>query len=594
MPREPFVWLEIDMDGCGRTFGQGACPAVLGSVSEAGLIERKCWNTFATCRAPAAFLHDRAFRTLRYCQPRSNPPMGVVYWPAMDGEPSEYSASVNIAGSDSDLSAFGRRATVSVTLTDFPDHDRLIDPYQAERVSGAAQANGVGYDPASRGTHFGRLKRRWPHYSGRPLRVCHGYMSDGQLVDVTTRHYVITNISGPDESGRVVIEGSDVLDLADDKRTAAPAASNGVLLEPIEANSTTLTLTPTGVGDREYPASGRARIGSEIVQYTRSGDVVTLTGRGLSKTERASHSAGDTFQVVLSFRNARIDNVVRQLLLTAGVDSSFIPFAAWQSEVNRWLSGTTVTRDITEPTGIKALISSLVPLGFSVWWESETQTIRLKANRPVDGDPIWDLSDRNNHLAVEITDDDKKRVADVLFWTVQKDPTKSATSTDNYARVWSASDLTARAPFAYGSGEVKSYTCPWLNEGADAIVRVAARRLLKRFDTTPKYATLTLDAKDRHIRLTDVIRLTTAGLQDETGATETALYQVTQRSEAKAGERIRIVAQSYQFSGRFGYATPNDSPTYLMAAPAQRDPGMFACDPVTLRMPNGDPPYEAI
>lgn len=592
MSREPFVWIEIDVDGCALDFGVGACPAVLG-----GEVARKCYRLYDTCRVPgrAAFQHQKVFRTLRYCQPRSTTPKGATWFPVMQGQPSEFSATVNIAGSDSDLSAFGRRATVSVTLTDFRDHERLLDPYQAQRVSGAAQADGVGYDPYSRGTHFGKLKARWPYYAGRPLRVNFGYLVNGLPTEVSTRHYVLTNVSGPDESGKVVISGSDVLDLADDKRTRVPEASNGKLVTDIEADATVLTLSPEGVGDLEYEASGRARIGSELVDYTRSGDVFTLTARGVNRTAAAAHKALDTFQRVKSYVNARVDHVIADLLTEAGVDATFLPITEWEAEVDRWLSGTRITRDITEPTGIKTLMSTIVPLGFSLWWEGADQDIRLKANRPVDGDQIWDVDDRNSILDVSITEDDKQRASAVLFWTVQKDPTKSASSGDNYSRTWAAGDPSALEAWRYGSGAVKNFYCPWLETGADGIVRVAARRLLRRFEKTPKRIEVELDAaRFAGIRLTDVIRVRTSGLQDETGLEQTALYQVISRSEPKPGERIKIIAQSYQFDGRFAYATPIDAPNYLAASPAQRDPGMFAADPITKLMPNGDSPYEAI
>ncbi|MBJ2154088.1 hypothetical protein [Paracoccus sp. IB05] len=124
---------------------------------------------------------------------------------------------------------------------------------------------------------------------------------------------------------------------------------------------------------------------------------------------------------------------------------------------------------------------------------------------------------------------------------------------------------------------------------------MAARRLLRCFEKTPKRIEVELNVKRfAGIRLTDVIRVRTSGLQDETGLEPTALNQVISRSEPKPGERINIIAQSYQFEGRFAYATANDAPGYLAASVAQCDPGMFACDPGTKLMPNGDPPYEAI
>jgi len=588
--REAFSWIEIDVDGCSRVFGVAGCTAALGVDG----VTRKCFNTFNTCRKTAVYNHLPIFRTLRYCQPRSSIPKGATFFPVLIGEPSEFSATVNIAGSDGDLSAFGRRATISARFMDFPDHDRYTDPYQQERLSGDAQADGVGYPPFERGTHFAKLKSRWPFYAGRAMRRHDGFIENGAIVDVTIRHYVLTNMSGPGDNAHVTVEGSDVLDFADDKRTRVPSASRGQLLEDIGLGPSSFTLTPAGIGNIDYPVAGRARIGSEFADYTRTADEITLTSRGVSQTVEATHRAKDTFQIVLSYDGARIDDVVSELLLEAGVPAAFLPLADWAAEINRWMSGTQVTRDIGEPTGVKALISSLVPLGFSLWWDAAVQKIKLKANRPVDGDMIWDLSDFSTNLDIEIAEDDKKRVAEVLFWTVQKTPAGSATDTNNYDRTWVASDPSAREEWRYRTGQVKSYVCPWLNGGSDAVVRVAARRLLKRFDTSPMYAKITLDAMWSAIQLTDVVRLRTSGLQDDTGAERTALFQVIQRSEPSAGQLIQIVVQSYQFAGRFAFATPNDSPDYDAATSAQRDPGMFACDPITLLMPNGNPPYEAI
>lgn len=591
LAREPFSWIEIDVDGCSLTFGEGLCTAALGVNG----VKRKCYNLLNTCRSKDDFTHMEVFRTVRYCQPRSNLPKGMTFYPVMVGQPSEFSASVNIAGSDSDLSAFGRRATIRTTLLDFPDHDRYMDPYQAERVSGAAQIDEPGYNPFTRGTHFAKMRTRWPFYAGRPYRRCDGYLVNGVLVDVTTRHYIITNLTIPGDDMQVTLEGSDVLDLADDKRSQSPKPSDGVLIADVPATGlAAFTLTPETIGET-YPSEGRARIGTEFIDYTRVGDVITPTARGVGGTTAAAHKLGDTFQVVKRFVNARVDDTIAELLLEAGIDPAFLPLADWAKEVDRWMPGIMINRDIGTPTGVKALISSMVPLGFSLWWSAARQEIRMKANRPIDGDVVWNLSDFATNLEVEAEADDRKRVTEVLFWTVQKNPTGSASSPDNYGRMWASVDISAREYIAYRAGQIKNYFCPWLNTGDDVVVRVAARRLLRRFNTTPKKFNLTLDFKQwDDIDLTDVITLTTSGLQDETGKLVAEKYQVIMRSEPMAGERLELKVQSYQFSGRFGYATPNDSPSYEDATEAQRDPGMFACDPITLRMPNGDPPYEAI
>ena len=280
MQAEPITIVEIDLESCSLTWGDATCGAVLSATDPA-----KCFETYATCRRLTKFAPVTT--TLRFCEARPGFKPAALHFPAVKSV-STFSATANIAGADEKLSALGRRATVKVELVDFPYHDRALDPYQAQRISGAAQFGGVGYDPAKRGTFFARMRARWPFYPGKPLRIIQGFIAaDGTLTGAETRHFVLTDISPPDDQGRVTFEGKDVLALADDAKALAPKPSSGALLAGITAASASLTLTPSGAG-AEYPATGQAVIGSELVRFTRSGDDVTLTERGASGTTSAT------------------------------------------------------------------------------------------------------------------------------------------------------------------------------------------------------------------------------------------------------------------------------------------------------------------
>jgi hypothetical protein len=555
--REPLTIVEIDVDGCSLTFGSAPCTAALSVI-----VKRKCYNTFATCRDVANYTRTTTHRTLRFAEARSNLPKGATIFPVVEGV-SEYSATVNIAGSDSDLSALGRRATVKVSLIDFPYHDRLTDPYQAERVSGTAQNDEAGYDPGARGTFFGRLKTRWPHYAGRPLRVVNGYLSGGTFTATTTRHYVITEMTGPDDNGAVTFDAADVLDLAKNDKAVAPKASTGSLSAGITNASSSLALTPTGIGAAEYPASGRALIGSEIVSYTRSGDVVTLTARGVARTAAASHSAGDTFQQVLRFENVRMDDAIRTLLVDyAGIDSAFIPTATWADEIDRWMPDVLLNGHIVKPTGVSTLVGELAVLGVSIWWDAATQLIGLKTSRPPSSDPVYDLTDEANIKEISQEDRDDKRLTQVHFLSVVSDPTKSATSKENFDRLYVTPDLTAESANAYNGQRIREIFCRWLDQGANDLIRVLSQRLLARFVTAPAHFEITLDAKDTAISLTDVLRVNSRIVMDETGKPATRLLQVIERSEPRPGHEIRIVAQAYQFDLRYAVIGPNTLGVY--------------------------------
>lgn len=585
MAREPFTVLEIDMGKCGRSFGVGACTASLG-----GRVDRKCYRTFGTCWLPSAYLEG--VQTLRYCTARAPLPdnMGPMF-PALQ-KVSAIGHSVNIAGADASLGPTGRRAEVRFELADFVDHDRLTDPYQAERISGAAQADGIGYDP-SRGTHFGKLRLRWPHYTARPARLLQGYIEGDAFVDVITRNFVLSAMAPPDDQGRVIVEAEDPLALLDSDRAVYPPASQGALLADIAADATGCTLTPAGVG-ATYAAAGELAIGGEIIAYTRSGDVVTFTQRDVAGTGAEQHSAGDVAQEVAVFDGVRIDDAYARLCLAApGFPPALLPLTAWAAEVGRWMPEFLLRTRITTPTGISKLIGELSICGVSIYWNDVAQLVGLKVNRPPDGDTVYDLTQDNALLSIRLESRNADRITDVIFASVQLDPAKSATDYDNYARATWRWDDAAKDPRAYGDTRIRRIFSRWFNGGADDLISILVFRFLRRFRAEPIRAHLTLDAKDRGIGLTDVLRLTTPALQDVTGAAVPGQWQVFARSDPIMGGPVELSAQSYQWAGRYGYAAPDTATDYDTATAAEQAVNEYACDD-SLTFSDGSGPYEAI
>jgi hypothetical protein len=587
MPREPVTFVEIDMDRCSRTWGVAPCTAAIGPE-----VRRKCFNTFATCRAKDAFAS--APYTLRFCENRPNLPKGEIYFPFLE-RVSQITATVNIAGSDDDMSPIGRRATVKVSFRDERHNDLGLDPYRAERISGAAQWGGVGYNPEPRGTFFGKLRARWPHYTGRPLRILEGYLDGGVFTLEQTRHYVLTDWIGPDEDGLVQLEGKDPMSALADDRALWPAPSNGVLSAAMAAGAgATATLRPAGIGNLEYPVAGRAKIGSEIFAYTRAGDVITATARGLAGTVDATHSAGDTVQHVEFVNGERIDDFAARVALTRLAPALVPKETKWAPEITRWMPAVRLTTHVATPTGIAEILGSLAVLGVSIFWDDVAQEMALKPNRPPDGDPVYRLTERDNLKAVAAEDRNEDRLTQINFWTVQIDPTRGARDTGNYRRVSVFPDLEAKDTRAFGDDRIRNVLCRWFDEGADTVVSGLGRRLLGRFRVAPRHLTVRVDPKDRTIPLAAVVEVTTRQLQDDTGASLPTLMQVISREPTGAGGDVEYVLQAYQFAGRYAYATENTRPNYLASSEAQRARGFYACDPVTLKMSNGEEPYRAI
>lgn len=582
---EPIEWVEIDVDQCTLSYGVGACTAVLGVDSAA-----KCYNTFKTCQDRDNY--DLGTITYTYCMPQSRLPYKVGVFPVLMSV-TERSGMVNIAGTDEKLNSLGKRETLTFTMRDFPYHDRYTDKYAQERVSGAAQADGIGYNPETKGTHFGKLRARWPYYAGRAARYCTGFIDGGVLTDVVKRHYIITDMDYDTAGGTATFEVKDILYLADNDKALAPVASGGSLLGAIPIGYTQFELTPEHIGTT-YPASGRAVIGSEMVNYTRSGDVITLVARGIKGTTESAHSAGDSFQEVFYKSDERIDDVIYDLLVNyAGVDPAFIPVAKWEEEITRWAVSLRLTVDVTKPTGVNKLIGELAILGLSIWWDSELQEIGLKVNRPPDEDTIFDVNDNRNIKAISIDDRDDDRLTQVGFYSAIINPTSSETDGGNYARLRQIVDVDAQSDNEFADTRVKQIYTRWLGQGNESLVRILGKRLLNRFRWSPTRYTFTI-ADDQNIRLTDVIKVNSRIAQDEHGDNIDKLMQAITIKRSKPKHEMVITAQTYQFDKRYGFIADNGRGVYTVSSASEQNRGVYFCDNTTLKMSNGDDSYRFI
>jgi len=583
--RDPITIIEVDMDYCSLTFGTSPCTAALSPK-----IDRKCFNSFYTCKDQENY--NKTTITYRFVEPRSKYPKTGTTFPCLISV-STSSAQANIAGADDKLNSLGKRGKVTAEFSDFPYHDRFSDKYQAERISGDAEFNGVGYQPIDRGTFWTKFKARNPNYTGRPFRKITGFIQDGVLTVEKTRHFVITNIIGPSDAGRVSIEAKDILKLADDDRAVAPKQSRGKLKEDIsDAAGISFELNPSGIGS-EYAASGMAVIGSEVVSFTRTGDTVTLTGRGQSLTKKSAHEIDDTFQETFSPRLARIDAVIYDLLINyANIDPSFITYSDWQDEVTRWAFTLNLTADITKPEGVSKLIGELASLGVTIWWDDATQKINLRTNRPVDSEVVYSLSDRNNNIMASQEDRADDRITEVIFNTVQIDPTKGVSET-NFTRGNVIIAAVEKLPQAFGDTRIKKINSRWLNHGDDANVRILSLRMLDRFRLSPVRFVVVVDYRD-DLSIGDVASLDSRIITNDTGELQPTLAQVIMRQDEKEGNTVRLTLQTFPFDKRYGFITENTRPLYSASSEAQKARGAYIIDEVTLVFGDGGGGYRII
>ena len=575
-----FEMVEIDLPLCANVYGTAPCAAVLGTTGV-----RKCYNLRATCQSTANYTTSGVL-TLRFV--KAGPiPTGVLAFPTLQ-KVSQNSATVNIAGSDNRYSQLGKRATLSFTLGDFTYHERGIDPYVAQRISGTAQTDEGGYDPASRGTFLAKLKARWPNYQDAKVRLIRGYLVNGVVTDQTTYNYLMSEMAGP-SNGELSCKAQGVLNLADAKKALCPKPSQGALTADLTAVATSLTVTPTGIGST-YSASGKLCIDSEIMNYTRAGDVFTLT-RGVRGTTAATHTAGASVQETFSVTLVRIDEVARRLVQDyTDTPASYVTFADWQAEALTWAPSLVLQSDVVTPTPVATLLSELADLGAQVFEDERNAKLRFRMNRPARADTIRDITDQTAK-SIEQEDRDDDRITQVLFRTKRSDPTKTITDKANYQRNLLTVDTEALA--LYGATKTRELFTRWLDQGDDATAQIVSVRLLNRFKKAPKRVKVVLDARDKSASLMDVLRITSTDLPNETGAATAGQWQVIGRSEPRPYHEVELEAQAYDFTGKYSFIMQNTANVYGSATDTEKSTGGYIVG-ATLKFPDGAEAYRII
>lgn len=579
--------IEIDVDYCARTYGSAPCTASLSADNP-----HKCFNTRNTCQDPANF--DKGVLTLRYVKNIGGLPKGEDLFPLLEGV-STKGAEINITGDMRNLGGLGASAEITATFRDTKDPEYVTDKYQAERVSGAAQFDGVGYK--QRGTHWGRFRARNEYYIGRPIRYLRGV--EGQAwADMRTEGYVITGMTGPDANDQVTITARDVFDLLSDDKCQYPIKTNGILAADIEADATTFEVT----GDMaEYEADGRVSIGSEIIRYTRSGSTFTVVERGADGTEVSTHSEEDSVQMCGRFESVRVIDAARTIMLAADIDASLIPFTDWEAQALRWQQGFTVTRTIPQPVGGKKLIAELAAFGCVWHWDKENQEIKFWPQQPIGPGEVAPIfreaieEASEGHIlqdSVRVTYGEDLRASKVIMYHGQIDPTKDKKDILNYRQITEYSDPSQAGDDKYGQEQIVTIYSPWLGElGNSTVAQTVTGRRFLRFAQIPVIIEFDVDAKDEaNVNLTDLIKTETRLRQDPTGLPILDEMQVVFREETQTGHRLKIRAISYKFEGNFIYFADESWPDYGSASDTQKETGWFMSDGDN-PFPDGRPPY---
>ena len=506
-------FIELEVKKCTRVYGSSPCTA---AVSVTG--DQKCFNSRATCQDLPNILE--ANESVRLAKPSSIKPDDINSTPYIENiESISYTPPVLDLGR-----SIGVRASLSVSFKDHrsPDSDATGDPYLGDR----------NYDPYTLGTYFGKLKARHPFLRGQSIYWVQG--TDGQEFEsMERRHFIVEETAGPNSSGTYSITAKDALKLTQGDRALAPKASQGYLVNQITAAQTppfTVVLSPFGIGNVDYPTSGTAAIGGkEIVEFTRTGDVVTITARAQSNTEAAAHEPEDRVQLCLKYSSQTAPTILNSLLTNyTDIPAGYIPLADWVVESNIYL-GKSYSTVIAEPTPINSLINEILEqTGSNMWWDSSASLIRWSVLSKPDSSAFE--FNESNYLqgSFNIADQLNKRVSRVIVNYGQINPLLNLTDERNYSSSLLNIDLESEA-FFNNTPAYKNIYSRWIDGDLRDSATFVANLILQRYSTPPRKLGFKIlrDSISLMPELSGSYNLKNLYVQDFTGAQQALPIQVT-------------------------------------------------------------------
>jgi hypothetical protein len=584
--RQPVTIVELYQPRCGLRFGVGPCTAT-GTP--------RCYQTWGSCK-DRANIDLTGSITWRFRKPDA----GIMPMYAETGEDirtnpipmlvsvSTTSSAISAGAQRTGQSPLGIRATCTVTLQDAPWDDHVGDFSLALR-------------PAVQGNFWAKWLARNGFYGGMTLTVYEGYRGQA-LSAMQRRDYVLDRVQGPNAQGQVTLTGADPLRLAQVREAQFPRATNIRLHSAIEAGTTDIRVFSAeadlsadygNTGSRRFVAMGR-----EIIRYTGwtlvSAGMYDLTGvaRAQLGTVAEAQAANAVLQRVGRYEGLRRWEVAADLIDShTRIPSGYRDAAQWNAEGNDYL--VTQISDITipAPRSVEETLGKLCLQGsFMIWWDERQRKIPLLANRPPKETPRA-VTDRLNILvgSAETVDDPDAQISRVAVYYAPRNPF-DLTRPENFRQLVTSVDGDIEAPAAAGAEKTLVIYADYITGDADAF-RLATRLLL-RYRLIPKFLNLELDAKDRSIRIGDVLAVTTAAYVDVEGGMASTRWQVLRVDEHRPGSAFRVQLQSYFYIGRFGFYMPaTATDDYATATAAERETGCYYADGTTGLMPGGDDPY---
>lgn len=553
--REPIQIVEIVQPLCANTYGLAPCTA-------SGTADEKCYNTRATCQDTANYAGSSTL-SLYFSSGKvaeagvSGAPYIIPSLTGVSTAPTE----INLASTNPDAGGLGNRAVCSISFMDHAHTDRRVDPY----------VSGRSWDPLERGSFWSKWLVRNKYRQNILIRVYEGY--EGQALGaMVKRTYFLQSVQGPDSSGRVTVTGKDILTRIEERKAQAPVASPGELFIGITAAATSFEVA--NAIEADYAASGTLRIGEELVTYTSratSTNGITFSGvtRGTDGTDATAHSAEVAVQQCLRYTNARVDDVVEDLLTTyGGIDASYLDTANWTIEVDDYLNLYLLNTVISSPESVTKLIAEIQESVLCyIFWDERDALVKLKAIRGIDTEPPLLTAELNIiEGTFALREKPRERASQVWVYFDHRDFVSAADDPNHFNQLSVFADLESETAALYGEPSIRRVYSRWLASGA--LADTTASKIITRYVDVPAHCSFRVDAKDRTYWVGDTVRVSHYLDVDEFGNRRIRNWTIISAEEVEPGETVQYQLEDTTLYGRIHYIMAGGAANYPGAASA--------------------------
>ncbi len=413
---------------------------------------------------------------------------------------------------------------------------------QSGSPAAALIGEAAAYDSYTKGTRWGKWLARNPYHSGFNASVYDGVVGQ-PLREMVRRQYLLASVEGPSDKV-ITLTLRDFFDKISQRKAAAPFPNRGELFADMTGSPATFTLFPAGIGNEEYAASGYVCVDREIIQYTRSGDTMTVVARGALGTTQSDHKDEDLVQQVLVITSQTVKDIIYLLLVTYGrVPPSWIDSLAW-SQASAAL-GELYSTVIPEPTAVSTLLGELAELvGVSVFPNVKTGLIDFVPLRPAA--PLATIDDQGwivNGSMKPPKRLDKRRISRCLIRYGPKDPTVSLDEANNFRSRTLVIDAASEGPTQYGTASLKEINSRWIPQFGGALALGHATRMVGMFRDPPLQAEFRVTAPRADsvgLSLASTITLKTWDSEDAYGDSAMSTHAVVRLARDPVKDEVEV------------------------------------------------------